>query len=126
MKRSLLPLIIAFLVISASAIDESAQLTGTVRDHFGAAIGKASVFIHWNTARAGGPPEPARWDVALSTDRTGTFSTQLTPGFYDVCVHARAFSPACQTVALGKGQTITYSPTLEVNQLITNEMQDSF
>ncbi|HXZ31408.1 MAG TPA: carboxypeptidase-like regulatory domain-containing protein [Terriglobales bacterium] len=117
-------LVVFVIVLSAPAWceDLNGLLAGNVRDSEGAAIRDAHVSIYWNHARAGDFSTPEVFEFAVKTDAKGEYSMELIPGFYDVCVHAMAFSPTCQTVAITTGQTAKYEPRLNANALIVREI----
>jgi hypothetical protein len=71
-------------------------VAGTVLDSGGVAIAKAHVVIHADASGRRAPTQPV--DLVTETDRQGHFSANLTPGFYDVCIMADAFSPSCEKV----------------------------
>jgi hypothetical protein len=54
----------------------------------------------------------------VKTDKLGRYSVVVVPGFYDVCVHATAFSPRCTTVRAAGAQISAYNPRLKANPLI--------
>lgn len=110
----------------ASPPAASTFLRGTVRDSAGAVIPGAEIFVHWNCARAYAPRKPLAQDVFIKADANGEFSVAVVSGFYDVCAHAKNFSPACETVRATEGQTEHYNPVLKVNQSIVEEYGDRF
>jgi hypothetical protein len=62
----------------------------------------------------------------LTTDRTGGFSTELAPGFYDVAVFARSFSPRALKVRLRSGKAMFSDVKLVVDPLMCEEFCDDF
>jgi len=120
------PLFVIVVTTLVFSSEDVSTLSGTVTDQLGAVIPGAKLFIHWNTPRSMGPKEPVKYDDLVVTDTAGKFSIPLRPGFYDVCVHARAFSPACKTLALSRGMDSTYNPALEINRVIVEEFGDEF
>jgi hypothetical protein len=126
MKHVLLAALLGCAIFTSADSTETLTLSGVVRDPMGAAIGGATIMVHWNMPRANGPSKPGVSDSVVETDRIGEFSIKLVPGFYDVCVHAVGFSPTCDTVALGKVQSSQYKTVLQPNPLITKEYGDHF
>jgi hypothetical protein len=64
-------------------------------------------------------------DPFLKTDASGHFATELPPGFYDVFVSARAFTPLCRKIRIRTGETFTYNPRLNVDPLVIQEIGDT-
>lgn len=122
--------IVALTVFTMCAMVASAQwiettlFSGRITDPSGASIRGVLVTVQWNTHRANGPSKPDVSNVSLQTDGFGEFAVRLTPGFYDVCVHAAAFSPTCETVAVGEHESSVYRETLKLNSLILSERRD--
>lgn len=65
-------------------------------------------------------------DLILKTDNRGSFSADMPPGFYDVFVSSRAFTPQCGKVHIKEGQVTVYSTKLAVDLLIIRELGDTF
>ena len=125
--RSLGVAVLTLLAILAFAQSEKGtSFSGRVTDTAGGSIGHAIVSLHWNVARANGPSQPATTDSVVSTDMFGEFSINLTPGFYDLCVHAAGFSAVCETVAIGERPGSFYKTVLKPDPLITKERADIF
>ena len=122
--RLLLSLALA-LAFSRSLFADS-PLHGTVADEGGAGIGQAMVLLHWNSAGSTvglSSNVGIRRDVVLYTDNKGQFSVNLPPGFYDIFVTARAFSPTCQKIRTTERATLpALTFRLKVEPLYTNEM----
>src|SRR5438045_7888612 len=114
MKSILWCVFIVCCALSALARQPASStfLTGTVRDSAGAVIPGAEIFVHWNCARADGPRKPLAHDVVTKADANGEFSVAVVSGFYDVCAHAKNFSPACETVRAAEGQSQQYNLVL--------------
>lgn len=122
---------LAALVVFATAAPVSAQtkLTGVVSDAEGAAIQGARIFIHWDPAGSGvglTSNMGIKQDIMLITNASGSFSTDLPSGFYDVFVSATAFSPDCRKIRLNAGQKVTLNAKLNVSPLVIRELGDIF
>ena len=98
----------------------SPVISGTVRDSAGAPIADADVAIHWNSGLPKGPDGPKAKDSIVKTDSLGKYSIVVAEGYYDVCVHARFFSPSCTTVEAREAKTAAYNPRLKANALIVS------
>ena len=90
--------LVALVAVSFSATDSVSvsRLAGVVTDSEGAAISNAVVVVHWDRHGADavrGSLPGLTEDLRLTTDKAGGFSAELAPGFYDIAVFARAFSP---------------------------------
>jgi hypothetical protein len=129
------PLVFAFLIallsISLPATDSVpvGRLAGVVADSEGAVISNAIVLVHWagqGADAARGSPAGLSEDLRLTTDGVGQFSTDLSPGFYDIAVFAKAFSPKAFKVRLRSGKTAPANVKLAVDQLMCEEFCDTF
>ncbi len=123
-KARLLAVILACCTLLPSQ-ESGPVVSGLVRDATGGVIENADVIVHWNCALPEGSGVPgAPKDVMVKTDKFGRFSATVAPGFYDVCVHATAFSPQCTTVKATKEKAVTYNPRMNLNALISSEIAD--
>jgi hypothetical protein len=85
------------------------RIAGILRNVQGAVIASAEVVIE----------NPGTADKhSLVTDTSGSYSfLQLSPGYYDVNIRARGFTPALfHGVAVGLGQATTINVTLQIAQ----------
>lgn len=111
------------LLCGAAALAAGISVNGTVLDSEGAAIAKARVVIR---ADASGQREPTKNPMLTSeTDREGHFSAPVSPGFYDVCVMADAFSPQCQKILVGR-ESVTSRITLKADPEVMKRLGDPF
>ena len=108
--RAVAACLLVLLPISASGQTQiTGRIAGTVKDGQGAVIAGAEVTIE----------NPATADKhSLTTDNSGSYSIlQLSPGYYDVNIHARGFTPAVfHAVAVGLGETTAINVTLQIAQ----------
>lgn len=105
------------------SLKPESSLRGTVVDSEGAVIWMAHVVIHPDlTGREGARPS----DQTLRTGRDGRFSAQLDPGFYDVCVMADAFVPACQKIAIEENKTVEPRFPLQIDHDVIKGVADTF
>ncbi len=94
----------ALALLNAAPIGDTGTLTGKVTAATGgAAIAGASV-----TVKAAGQP-----DKVLTTSSTGTFSSVLPAGSYDLTVESFGYKTQTATVAITTGQTTTKDFALE-------------
>lgn len=115
---------VLFLMIAiALAADRNpgGKLAGVVRDSEGAVISNAIVLVHWDTDGSQGASGTTPDDRRLVTDKTGEFSANLTPGFYDIAVFAHAFSPKAHKVRIRIGQTTNDEVTLPLDPQMSAE-----
>ena len=98
------------LLLLAVVSTRASTLSGTVRDRGGAVISNAHVIVHWDPSGSNYLKDNLgiKQDVAATTDSSGHFSLELTPGFYDVFVTAMAFTPHCDKVRLKDKEARTY------------------
>jgi len=115
---------IALAALSLSLSNASApSVTGTVVDSEGAAVAKAQIVIR---ADSSGRREAVKGgDLILETDAKGHFSANLSPGFYDVCVMADAFSPSCQKLLIGTAP-LTPKIQLKADPQVMKRLGDVF
>lgn len=119
--------LISWLFVSALAVPAlpKAKVAGSVMDSEGAAIAQAYIIVHWDssgssvglTSNVG-----IRKDLVLRTDRSGAYAAELPPGFYDVFVSAKSFTPTCRKVRIKKEQTFVYNAELKADALVGDEL----
>ena len=118
--RSMKSLTILVFVLLASLPARATTLSGTVTDHYGAAIPNAFVVIHWDRVGLTGVKKNVgtKADKSITTNETGHFSLDLPPGVYDVFVSAAGFSPHCDKIVIReKGRN--YNAKLTVSRMQT-------
>ena len=131
MKRALscLGLCLTFVLPCASE-PPSVLLSGVIADSHGVAVPpglQPRVLIHWDGS---GADIGLKTNIGMATDMSvqpdvqGHFQTPLPPGFYDVFVSAFGFSPVCEKVRIGPGESATFNARLKVNRLVTKELAD--
>jgi hypothetical protein len=121
--------LVALLVFSCGAqllISQSSNghLRGSVADHEDASIGDAIVLIHWSGRGADakpGSPAGLTEDLRIRTDKSGKYSAELAPGFYDIAVFATGFTPRALKVRLRGGEPTLSNIKLEVDPLMCAE-----
>jgi hypothetical protein len=118
------------ILLSPSApASKNGKLFGTVTDSEGTPISGAVVIIHWHSSGSTVGLESKvglSEDVRLQTKKLGTYSVDIPPGFYDVFVSAQAFSPSCRKVRVLSEHVGTFSPKLNVDPLVIEELGHSF
>jgi hypothetical protein len=116
--------VIALLLLSFAFLKaEAISLTGTVVDSEGAAIGKAHIFVRPDPS---GKRESVRdGDLMLKTDMQGHFNADLSPGFYDICVMADAFTPQCKKLFVASG-SLTPKFQLKADPEVMKRLGDKF
>jgi hypothetical protein len=123
--KEIIVFLLAMLSLSGSGTAATpVTVRGAVMDVEGAAIGGAKIVIRFD--RSGQMRPVSQTLVQLSTDRMGTFSSQLQPGFYDVCVMANAFTPQCQKILVKSGSGGGPVFHLKTDDLISKSIGDSF
>jgi hypothetical protein len=122
--RSLL--CVSLILLFTSARDsKKGKLSGTVTDSEGAVISGAVMIIHWDSSGSAVGLESnvgLSDDLRLQTDKLGAYSVDVPPGFYDVLVSARAFSPSCRKVRVRSDTVGTFSPKLKVDPVVSKEL----
>ena len=99
-------------------------IRGIVTDAEGAAIGSAQIVIRFDHS---GQVKSINQDLLqLSSDRMGNFTSQLQPGFYDVCVMANAFTPQCQKMLVEAGSPVKPVFHLKTDDLVSKSIGDTF
>jgi hypothetical protein len=126
---SLKVLLLVVMLLTPTAEEMKCSLRVAVKDANGAAIAGARIVIHWDPAGNGvglTSNVGIKEDLQLETDQAGRYSAELPPGFYDVFVSSRAFSPDCRKVRLKPGKTASPDFRLRVDPLVTVEIGDRF
>jgi hypothetical protein len=121
-SQTLISCLTLTLILSANAADTQAvgKLNGIATDSEGAIIANATVIIHRDW------PDDHTRDLNLITNGGGTFSIDLTPGFYDVAVFAHAFSPYAGKVRIRSSQVTNYVAKLSADPQMMAEFGDTF
>ena len=107
------------IVLAAS----SGTLKGIVSDTEGAAL-SAHIVIHEDIVGRGNAPH--QQDVIPVVDKDGRFTVELTPGFYDVCAMADAFTPSCRKVLIKVGLATEYWIQLRADPKVSEMIGDRF
>jgi hypothetical protein len=95
-----------------------------VSDSEGAAIEGAHLLFHIDTSGRTNPTPSL--DIVRETDAMGSFDVQLEPGFYDVCVMAKAFTPECRKILVSKEKEVQHLVRLNANPLVMKHLGDTF
>jgi hypothetical protein len=100
-------LILSLTISASSQTQTTGRIAGAVKDAQGAFIASADVVID-NRATAD--------KHSLATDTSGNYSiVQLSPGYYDINIHATGFMPAeFRGVAVDLGETTTINVILQI------------
>jgi hypothetical protein len=112
-----------FLTCSIPVFSETFK--GTVNDSAGGAIPGTLIVVHWDSSGSTvglSSNVGIKDDLFLKTDTNGSFAIELPPGFYDVFVSIRAFTPVCRKVRIKAGKEFVYNPRLNVDPLVTAEL----
>ena len=122
--------IIAYLTLSLAFYSPafSETLKGTVNDSAGSPIAGTLIVVHWDSSGSAvghSGNQGIKDDLFLKTDAYGRFAAELPPGFYDVFVSSRAFTPVCRKVRIKVGATFVYDPRLSVDPLVIQEIGDT-
>lgn len=124
MIRAFRRLSVVVLTLSCSVMAAAdGGVAGTVLDSEGAAIAKAHIVIHADVSGRRAPAQPV--DLVTDTDRQGHFSANLTPGFYDVCTMADAFSPSCEKVFIDHSP-VALKVQLKADPKVMERLGDKF
>jgi len=119
MRLQMCILVFVFTVFAAPS--ETSKLSGTVTDPEGGVISGAYIFVHWDpvalTSNVG-----IKADLRVQTDKDGTYSIDLPPGFYDVFVSAMSFTPSCHKVRIRAEQATVLNPKLKVDRVVSKEL----
>jgi len=128
--RYLVRLLVCFatvaLLVSADT-PPKAKLLGRVTDSHGVTIPGAALIVHWDPSGSDIGLDSnvgLREDLNVRVDKTGIYSIEVPPGFYDVFVSSPAFEPLCRKVRLRPGGSETFNPKLAVSLLVSKELAD--
>jgi hypothetical protein len=122
----MLPFIALFLTCSIPAFSET--LKGTVNDSAGSPIPGTLIVVHWDSSGSTvglSSNQGIKNDLFLKTDAYGRFAAELPPGFYDVFVSSRAFTPVCRKIRIKASKEFVYNPRLNVDPLVGVEVGDT-
>jgi len=113
-------LTVLLFVLLAAAPARATTLSGTVTDHYGAAIPNAFVVIHWDPVGLAAVKKNVGTKAtrSIATNKTGRFSMDLPPGVYDVFVRAAGFSPHCDKIII-RERDRNYTVKLTVGRMQT-------
>ena len=125
MSRSIAAFWLVFLCFCLSSAAQQSEITGQITDSEGAALKDARVLVHWDSSgSAVGLKDNIgiKRDVAVVTDTNGHYSANVPPGFYDVFVSAKAFTPTAAKVRVKEGHATTLIRELKVDPLVSKEL----
>jgi hypothetical protein len=81
--------------------------------------------VHWDSSGAAVRLRTnigLKQDLTIVTNERGEFVIELPPGFYDVFVSARGFTPYASKIRLRQGEATNYTPKLRVDRLVAQEL----
>jgi hypothetical protein len=112
------PILLLFTLLGTQVSSvKNSVVQGTVKDLNGAVIWHALVQIskplqEQRLARSPQEPGKSNSSATLETDAHGKFSTDLSPGLYQVCVSGKGFMKTCRDAQAedGKAVTLDFSP----------------
>jgi hypothetical protein len=125
MSRPFLACILTLISISSLAAAPQSVITGRVTDSEGAAIAKARLLVHWDSAggKVGLTDNTGiTEDISVLTDANGDYSVSVPAGFYDVFISAMAFTPNAAKVRVKQGKPTTLSVKLSVDPQVSKEL----
>lgn len=122
--KSFLMALIFAMCCSVAIAASFGTVKGRVSDSEGAAIKGAHVLFHLDTSGRTRPAPTS--DIVRETDTMGTFDVQLEPGFYDVCVMAKAFTPKCRKILVSKDGKVQHDVRLNADPLVIKHLGDTF
>jgi hypothetical protein len=108
----------------AAVAEPSGTVKGRVSDSEGAAIKGAHLLFHMDAS--GRNKSAPSVDVVRETDTMGDFEVQLEPGFYDVCIMAKAFTPECRKILVSKEGHVHLDTHLKADPLVIKHLGDTF
>lgn len=120
-------LLLAIAVVphcSAAFAASEGAIKGRVLDSEGASIKGAHLLFHPDLSGRL-DPAPAS-DIVRETDAFGGYDVQVEPGFYDVCVMAKAFTPECRKIFVTKGEKVQHNVRLNADPLVVKHLGDTF
>jgi hypothetical protein len=116
---------IVFLCLSCAGATSQSAIRRQITDSLEAVVPEARIFIHWDSAGSSVGLRDnigIKQDVTVLKDASGHYSSDVPPGFYDVFVSAKAFTPTAPKVRVKKGQPGLFSPMLNADPLVTKEL----
>jgi len=118
---------LTMLLLLVVVTTRAATLSGTVRDSEGAAISNAHVIVHWDSSGSNYLNDNlgTKQDITVTSDSKRQFSVELAPGFYDVIVTARSFSPHCEKIRLKGKEIKTRAVKLKISPVSSKELDFS-
>ena len=99
------------MIVASTADSPNGVLRGRLLDSVEhASINTAYILVHSHGSESDG--------AKLHVDHNGDFSAKLPPGFYDVFISSRGFSPVCRQVAVEAGRTVVYNAELKMSEIV--------
>ncbi len=123
-RRRLNALLYAVLTgcfISVGHAAAAAELRGTIVDEMGAHMWASYVVIRKDSA---GSTTTSKSTLRTLTPENGTFSTDLEPGFYDICVMADGFQPVCKKAKIVDEKGTAERFILKLDPAVTDPLWD--
>ena len=93
------------VLVSAAPVG-NAKLSGRVTDSHGATISNANLIVHWDPSGSDHGLDSnvgLHEDLNVRVDKTGVYSVEVPPGFYDVFASSPAFEPFSKKIRLRPG-----------------------
>lgn len=98
-------------ILAVAPVAASGELRGVVVDETGAENWYSHIVIRDDLA---GRPSGTKSEVrTFMTARTGRFTANLQPGFYDLCVLADGYQPACRKIKIVDGKPLDVRITIK-------------
>lgn len=122
---------IAFCIFLGSplfAIPKSV-IEGKVTDCEGAALANARILLHWDSSGSTAGLKDnigMKHDIAGVSDIAGNYSVHVPPGFYDIFVSAKAFTPIAAKVRVKSDQPATFDASVCPDPQVSKELAHYF
>jgi hypothetical protein len=114
--------LLTLLLVSLAPL-HAGTLHVTVLDLQGAVIPNAHAVVHWDSVGLDGVTDNIgmKTDQAATSDATGSFSSELPPGVYDLFVAAPGFFPHSEKITLGK-ENKAYEVRLKASRMLVTKL----
>jgi hypothetical protein len=119
--NALLYVVLTACLVTVGHAAAAAELRGTIVDEMGAHMWASYVVIRKDSA---GSTTTSKSTLRTLTPKDGTFSADLEPGFYDICVMSDGFQPVCKKVKIVDEKATGQRFILKVDPEVTDKLWD--
>jgi hypothetical protein len=109
---AIVSLVMLLMTLAPGENPSKGVLKGRLADSAHAPLNHAFILAHVHNSGSAGEVVPL--------EINGSFSVELSPGFYDLFISSPGFSPTCGQISVEAGKTAVYSAELKVSTLVNS------